>query len=58
MKFVQWWRRALFIVTLYTIALVEAYYLPRYGYGIEWLLGALGATAFVAGFWMRAHRNI
>ena len=58
MKFVQWWRRALFIVTLYTIGLAEAYYLPRYGYGIEWLLGALGATAFVAGFWMRAHRNI
>jgi len=56
MKVFQWLRRALLIITLYTIGLVEAYYLPRYG--IEWLLGALGATAFLAGFWMRAHRDI
>jgi hypothetical protein len=56
MKFSRWLRRALLIITLYTIGLVEAYYLPRYG--IEWLLGALGATAFLAGCWPRAHRDI
>ena len=58
MNSLRWFRRSLFIITLYSIGLTEAYYLPRYGYGIEWLLGALGATAFLAGFWMRAHRDI
>jgi len=58
MNSLRWFRRGLFIITLYSIGLSEAYYLPRYGYGIEWLLGALGATAFLAGFWMRAHRDI
>jgi len=58
MKSLRWLRRSLFIITLYSIGLTEAYYLPRYGYGIEWLLGALGVTAFLAGFWMRAHRDI
>ncbi|HEY6998717.1 MAG TPA: hypothetical protein VH851_12360 [Candidatus Binatia bacterium] len=56
MKFFRWLRRALFIITLYSIGLLEAYYLPRYG--IEWFLCALGATAFLAGFWLRAHRDI
>jgi hypothetical protein len=56
MKFFRWLRRAVFIITLYSIGLVEAYYLPRYG--IEWFLCALGATAFLAGFWLRAHRDI
>jgi hypothetical protein len=56
MKFFRWLRRAVFILTLYSIGLVEAYYLPRYG--IEWFLCALGATAFLAGFWLRAHRDI
>jgi hypothetical protein len=45
-------RRCSIIVTLYGIGLLEAYYLPRYG--IEWMLGAIGATALLAGFWMRA----
>jgi hypothetical protein len=58
MNSLRWFRRGLFIITLYSIGLSEAYYLPRYGYSIEWLLGALGATAFLAGFWMRAHQDI
>ena len=58
MKSLRWLRRGLFIITLYSIGLTEAYYLPRYGYGIEWLLGALGVTAFLAGFWLRAHQDI
>ena len=58
MNALRWFRRGLFIITLYSIGLSEAYYLPRYGYGIEWLLGALGATAFLAGFWMRTHQDI
>ena len=49
-------RRSLVIITLYGIGILEAYYLPRYG--IEWLLVALGATAFLAGFWIRTHWDI
>ena len=50
MKSLRWFRRGLFIITLYSIGLSEAYYLPRYGYGIEWLLGALGADSVSRGF--------
>lgn len=44
-------RAVVIILTLYGIGLLEAYYLPRYG--IEWLLGAIGGTALIAGFWIR-----
>ena len=46
-------RHGLIILTLYAIGVLEAYYLPHYG--IEWMLGAIGATALLAGFWMRKH---
>jgi hypothetical protein len=46
-------RHGLIILTLYAIGILEAYYLPHYG--IEWMLGAIGATALLAGFWMRKH---
>jgi hypothetical protein len=46
-------KRGFVILTLYGIGLLEAYYLPRYG--IEWMLTAIGATALLAGFWMRTH---
>jgi hypothetical protein len=46
-------RRASIILTLYSIGILEAYYLPRYG--IEWMLVAIGATALLAGFYMRTH---
>ena len=45
-------RRTLMIVALYGIGLAEAYYLPKYG--IEWMLAAIGSTALLAGFWIRA----
>jgi hypothetical protein len=49
-----WFRRGLFLVALYGIGLWEVFYVaPRYG--IEWLLGALGVTAALAGIWMRAY---
>lgn len=51
MRWSIWLRRTLAIVTLYAIALAEAYYLPRYG--IEIFLGSLAATAFLAGLWLR-----
>lgn len=43
------------IFGFYGIGLAEAYYLPRYG--LEWLLGAIALTAFVAGYWVRTHWN-
>jgi len=50
------WRRRIrhtsIISTLYGIGLAEIYFLPRYG--IEWLLGAVMATALLASFWIRA----
>ena len=46
-------RRTSIILSLYGIGLLEAYYLPRYG--IEWMLGAIGVTVVLAGFWMRTH---
>jgi len=33
------------------LGLVEAHYLPRYG--IEWMLGAIAGTVFLAGYWVR-----
>jgi hypothetical protein len=46
-------RRGFMIVTLYVIGLLEGTYLPRYG--IEWMLAAIGATAILAGFWIRSN---
>jgi hypothetical protein len=51
-----WFKRSLVILALYGIGLLEGYYLPRYG--IEWMLGALGATAFLAGLWMRTRWGV
>ncbi len=36
----------------YGVRILEAVYLPRCG--IEWMLAAIGTTAFLAGFWIRA----
>jgi hypothetical protein len=35
----------------YGVGLLEGYYLPSYG--IEWMPGVMGATAFLAGYWIR-----
>jgi hypothetical protein len=48
-------RHTFMVFLLYGIGILEAYYLPRYG--IEWMLGAIGATALLAGFWMRRYWN-
>ena len=56
MKWKRRIRHTLIILTLYGIAIVEAYYLPRYG--IEWMLAAIGATALLAGFWMRKNWDV
>jgi hypothetical protein len=56
MKWLKWLRRSFFILTLYGIGILEGYYVPRYG--IEWLLVAIGTTAFLAGFWIRAHWDV
>ncbi len=55
-KFYKWIRRTCVILTLYAIGLAEAYFLPRYG--LEWLLGGLAATAFLAGLWLRTHWEV
>ena len=47
----QWIRRGAMVSTIYVIGALEAYYMPRYG--IEWMLGALAATVFVAACWIR-----
>ena len=52
----KWLRRIFMIVTLYSIGILEGYYLPRYS--IEWMLGAMGATAFLAGFWLRTRWEV
>jgi hypothetical protein len=52
MRWSIWIRRVLTIAAIYAVGLAEAYYLPRYG--IEIFLGALAATAFLTGLWMRA----
>ena len=56
MKWKKRIRHTLIILTLYGIALLEAYYLPRYG--IEWMLAAIGGTALLAGFWMRKNWDV
>ena len=56
MKWKKRFRHVFIILTLYAIALFEAYYLPRYG--IEWMLAAIGATALLAGFWMRKNWDV
>jgi len=48
-------RRIFMVFLLYGIGILEAYYLPRYG--IEWMLGAIGVTVLLAGFWMRRYWN-
>jgi hypothetical protein len=48
-------RRISIISTLYTIGLVEAYYLPRYG--IQWLLAGVLATVLLASLWIRSRWN-
>jgi hypothetical protein len=49
-----WFRRAVFLVALYGIGLVEVSYVAA-RFGIEWLLAALAVTATLAGLWMRAY---
>ncbi|HEX2928960.1 MAG TPA: hypothetical protein VHV54_04560 [Candidatus Binatia bacterium] len=44
------------IVALYSIGILEGYFLPRYG--IEWMLAAIGATAFLGGYWLRARWDL
>lgn len=46
-------RHTSIILSLYGIGILEGVYLPRYG--IEWMLGAIGATAVLSGFWLRKH---
>jgi hypothetical protein len=41
------------VLTLPGIGLLERYYLPPYG--IEWMLAAMGVTAFLGGYWMRTN---
>ena len=48
-------RRIVVILVLYGIGIAEVYYLPRYG--MEWVLGALALTAFLAGNWIRHNWN-
>lgn len=56
MKIHAWIRHGFIISVLYAIGLVELHYLPRYG--LEYFLGAIGLTAFTAGFWMRTHWDV
>jgi uncharacterized protein (DUF2062 family) len=46
-------KRDAFVAILCAIGLLEAAYFPRLG--IHWLIAALGATAFLAGEWIRRH---
>jgi hypothetical protein len=42
------------ILYLYAVGILEAYYLlPRFGNGLEGMLGAVTVTAFLAGYWVR-----
>jgi general stress protein CsbA len=52
-KGMQRLRRDCFVATLCMIGLLEAAYVTPYG--IQWLIIALGATGFLAGFWIRTH---
>ena len=51
-------KRTTVILVLYSIGILEAYYIPRYGYGLEGMLCALAATAFAAGYWVRTHWDV
>jgi hypothetical protein len=53
MKWSRWIKLGLMVLTLYGIGLLEGYYLPPYG--IEWMLAAMGVTAFLGGYWMRTN---
>jgi len=53
MKIYTWLRQGFIISIIYSIGIAELYYLPRYG--IEYFLGAIGGTVFMAGSWMRTH---
>jgi len=55
-KLVKWIRKTFVVLMIYAIGLAEAYFLPRYG--LEWLLGGLAATAFLAGLWLRTHWEV
>ena len=56
MKWHKRLRHGLINLTLYAVGILEAYYLPHYG--IEWMLAAIGATALLAGFWMRKYWDV
>jgi hypothetical protein len=56
MKWLKWLKHGFVILTLYIIALLEGHFLPRYG--IEWMLAAMGVTAFLAGFGIRTHWDV
>jgi hypothetical protein len=56
MKWFRWVKRSFFLLTLGGIGILEGYYIPRYG--VEWLLAAIGATVFLAGFWLRGHWDV
>lgn len=53
MKITKWLRQSFIMMSLFSIGVAELYYLPKYG--IEYFLGGIGATVFMAGNWMRAH---
>lgn len=55
MQWSQWIRRGLLILIIYAAGILEGYYLPHYG--LEWMLGIMGLTAFLAGFWIRKNWN-
>jgi len=45
-------KQSFMIMTLYAIGIAELYFLPKYG--IEYFLASIGATVFMAGYWIRA----
>lgn len=53
MKIYTLLRHTFIISVLYSVGLAELHYLPRYG--IEYFLCGIGATVFMAGFWIRGH---
>jgi len=53
MKIYTWLRQVFIISVLFGIGIAELYYLPHYG--IEYFLCSIGATVFLAGYWMRTH---
>jgi hypothetical protein len=57
MKWLRALKRTMIILVLYGIGVLEAYFIPRHGYGLEWVLAAIGLTAFLAGYWVRTRWN-